>query len=546
MQQQEGFGRNLFEASAHAAAVQSYTQVPPDNLLYGRSGLLAPRAPAPGERDRRHVEHQMFPGLILLGLAGVGAWRGWRSDARPLVVSAIALVVAGVVLSLGPEGVRSVYAGVADLVFGFQAIRAPARFAVVAMAGLCLLAGVGVVRLRLARPWLVVVIALMMLEYVNAPLPFVPAPALSSEAGRWLKSAAGPGAVLYLPLSLDRDNTPFMVQSLEHRRPIVNGYSGQRPGFYTTLVDALADPASLDARATLKEIGVRFVVSPGPIAGAGEPASPYAERARVAEGVIYELVWTGASEADLDAVAGVPPPPPGPAPFAAGERTTFEVQWLSGPLDVPAGTITLLAEAPSATERGAAADAAWAFEASVHTAPWVSRFFEAHDWFRTLADAQMAPLVHTREIREGRRVLDRAFAFDAEGHRVRSGDSLAAARSPSAMALPLAPGARDALSVLWYLRALPLEPGQSLEVPINEAGRGLSLHVTVGTAESVATPQGPVAAFPVRPRLIERVPRRQPIEATLWLTADARRLPVAAEVSASFGRLRLKLVDYRP
>jgi len=546
VQQQEGFGRNLFEAAAHGAAIQSYTQVPPDNLVYGRTGWLAPRAPGPGERDRRHVEHQMFPGLVLVGLAILGAWRGWRSDARPAAASAAALVVAGLVLSLGPEGARSVYAGVADLVFGFQAIRAPARFAVVAVAGLCILAGLGVARLRLARPWLVAVIAVMMLEYVNAPLPFVPAPALSSESGRWLKAAAGPGAVLYLPLSLDRENTPFMVQSLEHLRPIVNGYSGQRPGFYTTLVDTLADPASVDARATLKEIGVRFVVSPVSIAGAGGPASPYVERARVAEGVIYELAWTEASEADLDAVAGAPPPPPGPAPFAAGERTTFEVQWVGGPLDVSAGTITLAAEAPTANERASADGATWAFEATVDTASWVSRFFEAHDRFRTVADAGMAPLVHTREIREGRRALDRVFRFDADGHRVRSGESLEAAGLPSALALPLAPGARDALSVLWYLRALPLEPGQSLDVPINEAGRGLSLHVTVGAAEVVSTPQGPVSAFRIAPRLVERVPRRQPIEATLWLTADERRRPVAAEVSAQFGRLRLKLVDYRP
>ena len=34
----EGFGRNLYEAANHAAAWQSYTQVPPDNALYGRIG----------------------------------------------------------------------------------------------------------------------------------------------------------------------------------------------------------------------------------------------------------------------------------------------------------------------------------------------------------------------------------------------------------------------------------------------------------------------------------------------------------------------------
>ena len=39
--------------------------------------------------------------------------------------------------------------------------------------------------------------------------------------------------MLHLPLTIDIENTPFMVQSLEHGRPIVNGYSGQRPAFFS-------------------------------------------------------------------------------------------------------------------------------------------------------------------------------------------------------------------------------------------------------------------------------------------------------------------------
>src|SRR5690606_27590886 len=97
-QQADGFGRTLYEASQHSASLQAYTQVPPVNLVYGRTGLLDPRPPAAGERDRTHVEHHLFPGFVLMGLALVGAWRHWRSDARPLVVEGLALVVAGLVL----------------------------------------------------------------------------------------------------------------------------------------------------------------------------------------------------------------------------------------------------------------------------------------------------------------------------------------------------------------------------------------------------------------------------------------------------------------
>ena len=38
--QREGFGRNLYEAGRNAAYASSYLQVPPGNVLYGRTGLL--------------------------------------------------------------------------------------------------------------------------------------------------------------------------------------------------------------------------------------------------------------------------------------------------------------------------------------------------------------------------------------------------------------------------------------------------------------------------------------------------------------------------
>ena len=47
-QQREGFGRNLFEAVQNSATLQSYTQVPHENLLYGANGVMLPRAPEPG------------------------------------------------------------------------------------------------------------------------------------------------------------------------------------------------------------------------------------------------------------------------------------------------------------------------------------------------------------------------------------------------------------------------------------------------------------------------------------------------------------------
>jgi Protein of unknown function (DUF3108) len=327
----------------------------------------------------------------------------------------------------------------------------------------------------------------------------------------------------------------------------VNGYSGQRPAFFTSIADAFADPASIDARATLKELDVRYVVSPEPLAIADRPDSPYVERETFGEETIYEVVWTETSEAALEEVNVAAPPPPGPIPFRVGETATYAVQWVTGPLDLQAGTITLSVVDPTAADAGVSeAQPSWVFEANAETAPWVSRFFEARDRFRTSASADLVPLMHQRFLREGRRVVDRAYAYDHEGRHVRSADSASSARDGAAMALPLAGHARDSLTALWYIRSLPLAAGATFQIPINEAGRNMTATITVGAAESVDAAGGPLAAFRVEPRVSTRVQRRQGIDATIWISADSRRVPLAADITAGFGRVRLKLVDYRP
>ena len=547
-QQREGFGRNLFEAVGNSATLQSYTQVPHENLIYGANGWLLPRPPAPGERDRRNNEHQMFPGLVLVAIAVFGAVKGWRTDAWPAVVMSIVLATTGIVLSLGPEGAAAIYAWASELVFGFHAIRSPARFAVIAMLGLCLLAAVGLAKARVSGPAVAVIAALMLAEYLNAPITRLPAaPEAATDADRWLRDQPGSNAVLYLPLSLDKDNSIAMVRSLVHRRPIVNGYSGQRPAFFTSVADAFADPASIDARATLKELDVRYVVSPEPLAIADRPDSPYVERETFGDETIYEVVWTETSEAALEAVEVAAPPPPGPLPFRVGETATYSVQWLTGPLDLSAGSITLSVVPADGFDAGVGgAPPSWVFEANAETAPWVSRFFEARDRFRTSASADLVPLMHQRFLREGRRVVDRAFAYDHDGRHVRSADSAATARDGGAMALPLAAHARDSLTALWYVRSLPLAAGTTFEMPINEAGRNMKATISVGAPETVEAAGGPQPAFRLEPRLTTRVQRRQGIDATIWISADSRRVPLAADITAGFGRVRLKLVDYRP
>jgi len=358
--------------------------------------------------------------------------------------------------------------------------------------------------------------------------------------GDWLKHASEPGPVVYLPLTMDIENTHAMVQSLEHWRPIINGYSGQRPAFYSAVVEALSGMPSADAFLTLKELGVRFVVSATPLAGAGNPQSPLVERARVSDDIIYELRWTPEAEASLGEDVTAPPPPPGRPPFAAGELAVYEVHWDGGPINLAAGRATIrVIDGEPGAER-------WEFEVLAETADWVSNFFQARDRFVTIANGHFEPVEHTRQIREGRRQLDRTYLFDRDARVVRVGNSAADARRPESMALPLgAQFTRDAITALFYIRTLHLQPDAIVTVPINEAGASLVLQVTVAEAETIRVGDATYSTTRLEPRLMRRIERRRPISMTIWLTDDDRRVPLRAIVEAGFGRLRLDLVDYR-
>src|SRR5439155_16896735 len=193
-----------------------------------------------------------------------GAYLGWRSHARAIVLAMTTVGALGFVLSLGPDGVRPIYAAVYNVVFGFSVIRAPARFAVLVMFALCVLAAVAMRSVRRRYAWPLMAVVAFELMYV--PPTLVAAPPRHTDVGEWLAREPGPGAVAVLPLDLDVGSTPPMVQSLEHRRPIVNGYSGQQPAFYRPLVESINAFPSNEALLALRDSTVRFVVTPAPIA----------------------------------------------------------------------------------------------------------------------------------------------------------------------------------------------------------------------------------------------------------------------------------------
>jgi hypothetical protein len=533
-------GRNLFEAAHGSAVLSSYVQAPETNLLYGRTGWLVPSAASRLPR-RTGPEQALFPGFCALLLALIGAVAPPPGLRRTAAVYTT-LAVVGIVLSLGPDGLRLLYAALYRLLFGMAAIRAAARFSVLALCGIAILAAIAVraIELHMSRSGasrltsslaIALVFAVIAVEYSNGSIAFPRAPALTSDAGRWLRDQSEPGAVVCLPLTFDTGNTPCMLQSLEHGRRIVNGYSSVRPPFFPALVDAVRHVPSPESLLALHDLGVAFIVSDRPLPL--DPASgALVERARFGSQTVYELVWSPVAESAVSAEAFAPPPEPGRPPFAVGEAATYQVHWTSGPMNLSAGEAVVSVTAPHGSE-------AFRFVVSATTAPWVSRFFEADANLETTVSGRLLPLRNRQTVTDGKRRVERELEFDARDRLVRM------TSGGTAVTLPLAEDARDPISALFYVRTLPFQAGAHVRLPLSDNGRPSRLDVTVIGQETIVLDGRPRSAWKLEPRLSERVERQDPLSMVAWVSDDARRVPLRVEVSAGFGSVRLDLASYR-
>jgi hypothetical protein len=171
-----------------------------------------------------------------------------------------------IVMSFGPQiraGGRvvagaSLYALFYDYVPGFDGLRVPARFAMVAAFGLAVLGGCAAAHARSLKGWRPmtwVAAALIALEGCAMPLginytdPQAGLAALpqqlNTEASRLLYDAvsrlpAG-AAIVELPLGEPAYDIRYMYYSTRHWRRLVNGYSGGLPPGYEALTEGLRD-----------------------------------------------------------------------------------------------------------------------------------------------------------------------------------------------------------------------------------------------------------------------------------------------------------------
>ncbi len=227
-----------------------------------------------------------FPGLSVALLAAVGglmlARRPRRDEsdgppggsARRELGLLILAGLAAFILALGPDifGLPAPYRFFHEHVPGFAGLRAPARFGVVTLLSIAMLASYGYARIaelvRSRRLTFVLPFAVgaVILGELASPLPWVP---LASDTATLAPYQAlahrPPGAVAELPVEPAPPQNAFvaaprMVYSSIDWHPRLNGYSGYFPPTYVSDADVLSAFPDAAALERLRERQIRYVI----------------------------------------------------------------------------------------------------------------------------------------------------------------------------------------------------------------------------------------------------------------------------------------------
>ncbi|MGQ0763087.1 MAG: DUF3108 domain-containing protein [Acidobacteriota bacterium] len=121
-------------------------------------------------------------------------------------------------------------------------------------------------------------------------------------------------------------------------------------------------------------------------------------------------------------------------------------------------------------------------------------------------------------------------------------------QKPNATTLAINSPVHDVLTLIYFVRAQDLKPGQTFEVMMVDAGRSYRCLVNVVAGKKMSTAVGRVNTVRVEPAIFDGNREVRPRGTlTIWMTDDARHIPVKAQVKAPIGNvdINLKRVIYR-
>jgi len=225
-----------------------------------------------------------------------------------------------------------------------------------------------------------------------------------------------------------------------------------------------------------------------------------------------------------------------PVPFHVGETLTYDVSWSSY---VTAGTAvaTVKEKKPSFNST------AYYIVAEGRPTPLVSKLYSLYYKLDTLLDSYtLLPQRGSVYSEEGSRHRFRTTRFDRTARRAFFEYQTASTIKTD---FAVSPVVQDALSAVYVLRAVPFAAGDRMTMPVCDNGTNYKVQIDIGAAERVRTPMGDVTAWKVRPTVFDEKNKPVGRNMAIWMSDDARRVPVKFQAELPVGSFNLVLREAR-
>jgi hypothetical protein len=221
-------------------------------------------------------------------------------------------------------------------------------------------------------------------------------------------------------------------------------------------------------------------------------------------------------------------------PFAVGETLSYDVSW-SSYLTAGTATTTVTAKKPSFNST------AFYMVAEGRPTPLLAKLYSVYYKMDTLLDSfTLLPQRGSVYSEEGKRHRFKTTQFDRPAKKVQfeyKADTTVKADFATS------PVTQDALSAIYVLRAIPLKTGDRITMPVTDNGINYKVQFEAGAVENVRAPIGQRSAMKIRLSVFDDSNRPVGKNVAIWMSDDARRLPVKLQADLPVGSFNLLLRD---
>ena len=219
-------------------------------------------------------------------------------------------------------------------------------------------------------------------------------------------------------------------------------------------------------------------------------------------------------------------------PFRPGEMLTYDIGW-SSYLTAGAATINVR------EKKASYGSTAYYIVAEGRPTPLLARLYTLYYKVDALLDVySLLPQRGSVYAEEGTRHRMKSTLFDQAAKKVQYEVQTATVVKKD-LAVPAY--TQDALSALYVLRSIPLKTGDKFNMPVCDNGNIYKVQMSVGGVEPVQTGIGTIEAIKITPVIVDARGTAPGRGIALWLSNDAKRLPLRLEAQLAVGKFTLIL-----